>query len=533
MAQNSASQTTPTDRAICSPYDKSSQNAIQYMNLSFQSTLPIPTSIEATKISPPNLSKLDSPYDWSPTHKSFILWVSCIATLFASFAASCYSPGAEQMASEWHISKVAALVGITTFCCGFAIGPMFLAPFSEVVGRKPVFVATALLLLVCQICCGVTRLYSGMLVARFFAGIGGSTFSTMVGGIIADIYTPRDRNAPMTLFSAGALFGTGLGPLVCGFFGQYTTWRWIFYMQIIIAALISMAVIFFFRETRSTVVLRKRAAKLNKWYEQLEAAGCGDVQFDSNDPGTEKAPLRIRWKIAADEERPGIIEDLKVSLSRPFLMLFTEPVVFFFSLWAAFSWSVLYINLSILPLVFQKAYGFSLSEANGVFTASCTGSLLAMVLSIVQDKVASRRERWNSVPEHRLYFSCLESTMLPIGLFMFGWTSQYQVHWIVPAISVAISTMGIFAVYLAVFNYLADTYHRYASSALAAQSFCRNMMGGIFPLVSSQMFDNLGFGPAASLLGGIGAALTLVPWLLVFFGPHIRARSKMASETMG
>lgn len=32
--------------------------------------------------------------------------------------------------------------------------------------------------------------------------------------------------------------------------------------------------------------------------------------------------------------------------------------------------------------------------------------------------------------------------------------------------------MGIFSVYLAVFNYLADTYHRYASSAIAAQSCC-------------------------------------------------------------
>ncbi|CAG8053719.1 unnamed protein product [Penicillium salamii] len=516
MAHNTDSQATSNDQAPQTP--------IQYLNLSFDSVLPIPTSIEAAKIPSPDLSKLGSPYKWSPTHKAFVTGVSCIATLFASFAASCYSPGAEQMASEWHISKVAALVGITTFCCGFAIGPMFLAPFSEVVGRKPVFVVTALLLVVCQVCCAVTRLYSGMLVARFFAGIAGSTFSTMVGGIVADIYTPRDRNAPMTLFSAGALFGTGLGPLVCGFIGQYTTWRWIFYMQIIIAALISLSVILCFRETRSTVVLRKRAAKLNKWYEQLDAAGCGVLQFNCHDLGAEKGPLRVRWKIAADEERPSLIANVKMSLSRPFVMLFTEPVVFFFSLWAAFSWSVLYINLSILPLVFQKAYG--------VFTASCTGSLLAMGLSIVQDKIASRREGWNSVPEHRLYFSCLESTLLPIGLFMFGWTSHFQVHWIVPTIAVGISTMGIFAVYLAVFNYLADTYHRYASSALAAQSFCRNMMGGVFPLVSTQMFENLQFGPAASLLGGIGAALTLVPWLLVFCGPSIRARSKMASEVM-
>ena len=80
------------------------------------------------------------------------------------------------------------------------------------------------------------------------------------------------------------------------------------------------------------------------------------------------------------------------------------------------------------------------------------------------------------------------------------------------------------------FNYLADTYHRYASSALAAQSFCRNILGGIFPLVTAQMYNKLGYGPASSLLGGIGTLLTVVPWILVFYGPRIRARSKFASE---
>lgn len=372
-----------------------------------------------------------------------------------------------------------------------------------------------------------------MLVARFFAGIGGSTFSTMVGGIIADIYHAQDRNTPMTLFSASALFGTGLGPLVCGFIGEYTTWRWIFYIQIIIAAMITLSVILFFRETRGTVVLHQRAKALNRWYEQLEVSGCEGVHFPQESTSSEKLGLRIRWKIAEDEDSASLVTRLRMSVSRPFLLLLTEPVVFFFSLWAAFSWSVLYINLSVIPLVFQSAYGFSLSNANAVFTATCTGSLIAMALSIMQETLAARHKTWNSIPEHRLYFSCVQSILLPLGLFLFGWSAQFQTHWIVPAIAVAASTMGIFSIYLAVFNYLADTYQRYASSALAAQSFCRNMMGGIFPLVSRQLSENLSFGPAASLLGRIAAVLTLVPWLLVFFGHQIRARSKLASVAMG
>lgn len=65
------------------------------------------------------------------------------------------------MADEWHVSQEAVLVGITTFTSGFAVGPMFLAPFSEINGRKPVFVATAILFTVCQLCCAVCRSFPG------------------------------------------------------------------------------------------------------------------------------------------------------------------------------------------------------------------------------------------------------------------------------------------------------------------------------------------------------------------------------------
>jgi hypothetical protein len=164
--------------------------------------------------------------------------------------------------------------------------------------------------------------------------------------------------------------------------------------------------------------------------------------------------------------------------------------------------------------------------------AMCVGALFATVLSIYQEKVAKHYDKLSSTPEGRLYFSCVESALLPIGLFWFGWTSSSSVHWIVPTLAVGCATMGIFSIYLAVFNYLADTYHRYASSALAAQSFCRNMLGGVFPLVTDAMFRQMTFAGASSFLGGVGALLTVVPWVLVFFGPRIRARSKFASVSL-
>ncbi|KAI9732739.1 MAG: hypothetical protein M1818_007473 [Claussenomyces sp. TS43310] len=187
----------------------------------------------------------------------------------------------------------------------------------------------------------------------------------------------------------------------------------------------------------------------------------------------------------------------------------------------------------------SASHGFNLQQSGAVFTAMIVGSLLATVLSIYQERFSARLfSRWTARaphghnPEQRLYFSCLESALLPIGLFWFGWSQFASVHWIVPSLGIGCATMGIFSVYLATFNYLADTYHRFASSALAAQSCCRNLLGGAFPLVTTALFNNLGFGPAASLLGGLATILTVVPWVLIMYGPTIRARSKFAREIM-
>ncbi|KAH7402631.1 major facilitator superfamily domain-containing protein [Pyrenochaeta sp. MPI-SDFR-AT-0127] len=506
--------------------------------LTFETELPHPATIHPTRLDqgpppePPNLAEYTNPFEWSETRKNFTVWMSCIITALSAFTAGAYTPGIGQMTEEWGVSSVAALVGVTTFTTGFAVAPMVLAPFSEINGRRPVFIASGILFVICQLCAGLTRSYAGMLLARFFVGVGGSTFSTMVGGVVSDIYHAQDRNTPMALFSGAALFGTGWGPLVCGFIAQNTTWRWIFYLQTITCGTMVALICFIFKETRGSVLISRKAKALNKYYEAREAAGYSGFNITAPENSGPTTSQRIRWKVKSDEERASLGRMIGISLYRPFHLLFTEPVVFWFSLWVAFSWAVLYLTLAAIPLVFQSNHGFSVQQANAVFASMCVGSIISTVLSIYQEKIAKRYGKLINTPEGRLYFACIESSCMPIGLFMFGWTSSSSIHWIVPTIAVGIATIGIFAIYLSTFNYLADTYHRYASSALAAQSFCRNILGGIFPLITTQMYNRLGYGPASSLLGGIGTLLTVVPWILVFYGPRIRARSKFASEIM-
>jgi multidrug resistance protein len=209
---------------------------------------------------------------------------------------------------------------------------MVLAPFSEIQGRYPVFVGAGIVFFICQICCAVTRSYAGMIVARFWAGCGSSVFSTMVGGVVSDLYHAHNRNTPMALFSGGALIGTGLGPMVSAFIAQNANWRWVFWVQVITCGVLVSAMTLFFKETRGSIILSKKARCLNEWCEEMERAGY--VGFDMPvTPGSERTTSqRIRWKVKSDEERESISKMIGISVYRPFHLLVTEPVVFFFSL---------------------------------------------------------------------------------------------------------------------------------------------------------------------------------------------------------
>lgn len=148
-----------------------------------------------------------------------------------------------------------------------------------------------------------------------------ATFSTMVGGVISDIYHAQDRNAPMSCFSGAALFGTGLGPLISGFIEMRVSWRWIYYSQAIASAVFLLLLFFFLKETRGSVLLSRKAKVLNRYYEKLEKAGYYGVVFSAEDAVEKQRVQRIRWRVKSDEERETVVKMISISCYRPFRML--------------------------------------------------------------------------------------------------------------------------------------------------------------------------------------------------------------------
>ena len=188
-------------------------------------------------------------------------------------------------------------------------------------------------------------------------------------------------------------------PLFSGVIAYHLSWRWVFYVQAISCGALALASAFLFEETRENVLLSRAARALNTWHEKCEKLGMTGLVGEPNNSHHHfgKDIQQVRWRVAGEEARRSPIELLRISLSRPFCkstisqvsykvltfasdLLLTEPVVFWFSLWIAFAWGVLYLSFAGIPIIFADAYRFDSEQTGAVFIGEHRHDLILKAL---------------------------------------------------------------------------------------------------------------------------------------------------------
>ena len=123
---------------------------------------------------------------------------------------------------------------VSIFVLGFAVGPLIMAPLSELYGRMPVFHVGNTMFVFFSVACAVATDAGMMLAFRFFAGFFGVAVLTCGSGCIADMMPPEQRGRAMSIWSMGPLLGPVIGPVCAGFLVEDLDWRWIFWVVTIV-----------------------------------------------------------------------------------------------------------------------------------------------------------------------------------------------------------------------------------------------------------------------------------------------------------
>ncbi|CAK9782640.1 MFS general substrate transporter [Cutaneotrichosporon oleaginosum] len=481
---------------------------------------------DAPTNSPPSSKQLDAPdiviVDWAPddpehpfnwprARKYRMVVIACFITALTALNSTGMSIMTTWGTAWFGTTRVHFIAGLTLYNVASSIAPLLLAPLSEHFGRNGIYQISSIINMLLFLPQVFTKNLPGFLACRWFQGMVASVGISMVGGTIADVFEARDRGQVMNLFALIIFIGQGAGGVTMGWIGERLGYQWCWGAQTIWAAASCVINALFLRETRANTLLTRRARRLTK-------------------------ETGVKHVARSDIERKhqSLLQQLRVTAIRPLKFLVTEPIVSSLSLWIGLAWGSLFLGGPSTMLVFAQ-YGFSPGEKGSMGACIAIGGIIGYATASHQERLYARAAAASgrAPPEARLYWAAAGGLLFPAGMMAFAWTGRPHVPWPVPAAMLCISYWGIYSMYLGVFNYIADAYETYSSSAQAAQGFVRNTNSGIFPLFTLQMYERLGYPQASSLVAGLGFAFAAAPFLLIRYGARLRARSPVTSQLVG
>ncbi|KAG4417068.1 hypothetical protein IFR04_009774 [Cadophora malorum] len=452
----------------------------------------------------------DNPLNWPLWYRSIVIGAVSYSTWTVVLYSTSYTSSMPGMMEEFHVtSEPVATLGVTTYLLGLAVGSLILAPLSEMYGRRIVYAGSLAFYCLMVLPCALATSLSEVLVVRFFGAVAGSAMIANAPGSVSDIVTENYRALAFSIWSIGPMNGPVTGPLIGGFAAEYLGWRWTNWLVMILSG----AGWFFcsaMQETYAPVILQRKAAKMRK---------------ETGDD---------RWWCRYDQ-KSSLFEMLKVNLSRPFILSFTEPILWFWNAYIAIIYGILYLCFVAYPLIYTGLRGWSLGFTGLAFIGIGVGTMIAIVTEPLARRVVNSHkkdpETGRVYPEASISIVCFASLLCPIGQLWFSWTSvPITIHWVWPILAGIPFGAGNCLVFIYASNYIAGSYGIYAASALAGNSVVRSFVGGTLPLAGPKMYEAMSPQWAGTLLGLVQVVLIPIPFVFYKYGDRIRARSPLIKQ---
>ena len=74
-----------------------------------------------------------------------------------------------------------------------------------------------------------------ILVIRFITGLVGSTPLANTGGSVHDVFARDESGYAMAIYTLSSVIGPPFGNALCGFISQEKGWRWLYWVNLIVA----------------------------------------------------------------------------------------------------------------------------------------------------------------------------------------------------------------------------------------------------------------------------------------------------------
>ena len=156
-----------------------------------------------------------------------LLQVSWLAFL-GPFGSGVANPAFVPMSETFHQSVTVTSYELTVFVLFSGVGPLFIAPLSNVYGRRPIYLAGNALAGLTNVIAGNTDKWNTILITRVFNGLGAGSTVAIGAATICDMYFMHERGVYMGIYAFFLTNGPHFASLIGGFIAQSLSWQWCF-----------------------------------------------------------------------------------------------------------------------------------------------------------------------------------------------------------------------------------------------------------------------------------------------------------------
>jgi len=417
----------------------------------------------------------NQPLNWPKWRKALHMTLLCLYCVLVFATLTVATPLWVNINAETGISFDALNDAYAAGSAALAVGCLFFVPMGLKFGRRPVYIATSLLMTASAIWQGRSQNTANFIVSNTIAGFAGAANEALFQVTVSDLFFVHQRASINGIYLAAVCLGNYLGPVAAGYVAVAQDWRWVFYYLTIFLAVTSIALIFLLEESKfPSPVFNGHSTGIAKANTQPhDSNNSGEkVDFKSAAHGPDSRlsiqatresvldrssiPIHSYWKrhrlYTLDPESSRNKQNSFLRhVFQPFELLCRFPAVAFVALqygWLISMLSIVAVTQATLlpapPYNFSAAAVglMSLPPAIGAFLGSMVGGPLVDVLAV---QVAKRRAGIHE-PETRLWFYMVPGCGLIIGALLYGLSiakvreipSNTNIHPITPVLTVSL-----------------------------------------------------------------------------------------------